>query len=83
MIKVLILNACINFGLITPVDYKVTITEAKTLQRASDVCRSHYKGCLKTAELKIIKKGRHFNILCSDTDKTQSIRDFNFKGVQL
>lgn len=85
MIKLLIINACLNFNLVTPDNFKITITEAKILQRGAEVCKSHYKGCLSFAELKVQTNGKHFNILCDqrETIKTAPKIDFNKMGGRI
>lgn len=82
MIKVLILNACINMSVDLPVNYQLTIVDANMLQHTADTCAKHYKSCLKTAELKLIKGGKHFNILCGN-NPTGEFNNKDFTGVNL
>lgn len=82
MIKVLILNACVNLAVDLPSNYQLTVVDANTLQQTADKCANHYKGCMKTAELRLIKGGKHYNIVCSDHGQ----REFNINdstGVKL
>ena len=61
------------------------ISDAQTLQRGATVCKRHYKGCLSRAELKMVKGGRHYNILCDqrETINRESLSDFNFKQERI
>lgn len=62
MIKLIILNTCINFQLLGI--NSVTLEEAKRIQHMANTCRKAYKTCLSSVEVKTIKGGRHYNVKC-------------------